>query len=332
MSKVLINRTDSIFIAGHNGMVGKAINKAFLSNGYKNILKIEKSLLDLRDQFKVNEWFKKNKPKIVIIAAAKVGGILANQRYPVEFLLDNLKIQNNIIESAWKYKSKRLLFLGSSCIYPKFANQPIKEEYLMSNSLEPTNESYAIAKIAGIKLCNALRKQYNFDCFSLLPTNLYGPGDNYDLNNSHVIPALIKKFCDAKINNINYVNCWGNGSPKREFMHVDDLAEACIFALEKFNPSENISLKAKEGDFLNYLNVGTGIDISIYDLAYKIAEIIDFKGKINWDFEKPNGTPLKRLDITKLSNLGWKHSIDLNKGLKETIDSYQKEYYPFWSV
>ena len=330
MEKIFENN-QTIFLAGASGMVGSAIKRALLkmrSNNKKvkfNLLTPTRKELDLLSSYSVQKWFASYKPTIVILAAAKVGGIVANSDYPVDFLLENIKIQTNVIESAFKQNAKRFIFLGSSCIYPKFTTQPIKEESLLDNKLEKTNESYAIAKITGLKLCEALRSQYNFDAISLMPTNLYGPGDNYDLNNSHVIPALIKKFCDAKKNNINFVNCWGNGSPKREFMHVDDLAEACIFALEKFNPNENISFKDKEGDILNYLNVGTGIDISIYDLAYKIAEIIDFKGKINWDLEKPNGTPLKRLDITKLSNLGWRHSIDLNKGLKETIDLYQNE-------
>ena len=326
MTKLLINKEDKIFIAGHNGMVGQAINRAFIAKGYKNIVKVDKSTLDLRDQFKVNKWFDENRPSIIIIAAAKVGGIFANQSYPVEFLLDNLKIQNNLIECSWKYKSKRLLFLGSSCIYPKYSDQPIKEEYLMSSKLETTNESYAIAKITGIKLCDALKKQYNFDCFSLLPTNLYGPGDNYDLKNSHVIPALIKKFCDAKINKKDNVLCWGDGSPKREFLHVDDLAEACVFTLEKFNPGILKSSDDKEYNDLNYLNVGTGIEISIYDLAYKIADIVGYKGQIKWEINKPNGTQLKRLDITKLTSLGWKYSIDLEKGLKDTIGLYLSKY------
>ena len=325
MPKNLINKNDTIFIAGHNGMVGSALNRALISKGYKKILKANKDSLDLRDQKKVEEWFEDNKPSIIIIAAAKVGGIMANQSFPVDFLLDNLKIQNNIIESAWKFNAKRLLFLGSSCIYPKYSEQPIKEEYLLSKQLEPTNEFYAIAKIAGIKLCNALRMQYDFDCFSLLPTNLYGPGDNYDLRNSHVIPALIKKFCDAKINQNELVNCWGNGIPKREFMHVDDLAEACIFSLEKFNPSDKNSFRDDNGDILNFLNVGTGKEISINQLAYKIAEIIDFKGKIYWECDKPNGTPLKRLDTSRLTSLGWKYSINLEKGLKETINCYLRK-------
>lgn len=321
INEKLIDKNDSIFIAGHNGMVGKSLHKTFLNNGYTNLLKIEKSKLDLRKEYEVSEWFRKNTPKVVIIAAAKVGGILANSLYPVDFLLDNLKIQNNIIESSWKVGVKRLLFLGSSCIYPKYATQPIKEEYLMSNELEPTNESYAIAKIAGIKLCDALRSQHDFDAFSLLPCNLYGPGDNYDLRNSHVIPALIRKLCDAKLTHKKRVICWGDGTPKREFMHVDDLSSACLFALEKFNP--NITSQNNKEITINYLNVGTGIEISILELVNNIADIIDYDGEIIWDNERPNGTPLKRLDVSRINKLGWKHSIDLNKGLRKTIKDYK---------
>ena len=320
----LINKSDSIFIAGHNGMVGKSLHKLFLKKGYKNICIVNRFSLDLRNEVEVSNWFAKNKPDIVIIAAAKVGGILANKNYPVEFLLDNLKIQNNIIENAWKQKVKRLLFLGSSCIYPKFSKQPIKEEYLLSDSLEETNENYAIAKIAGIKLCNALRNEYNFDSFSLLPCNLYGPGDNYDLSNSHVIPALINKFYQAKVNKKKKVFCWGDGTPKREFMHVEDLAEACIFSLETFNPKGTNGFLDDNGKILNYLNVGTGKEISILELANKISNIIEYDGDIIWEIDKPNGTPLKKLDITRINKLGWKYTISLDNGLKSTINDFNK--------
>ena len=267
-------------------MVGKSIYKTFKENGYANILTISREKLDLAEVDKVNKWFEENLPSVVIIAAARVGGIMANKNNPVEFLLDNLKIQNNLIEASFKNGVKRLLFLGSSCIYPKYANQPIKEESLLTGSLESSNDSYAIAKIAGIKLCEAMRRQYNFDSICLMPTNLYGPGDNYHLENSHVIPSLLRKFHDAKINNKEYVTCWGTGKPLREFLHVNDLGNACKFVLENWDPNQNLD------DFrLNFLNVGTGKDLSIRDLALLIAKITNYNGEIRWDTSKPDGTP-----------------------------------------
>ncbi len=322
----LISNSEKIFVAGHNGMVGSAICRKLQRNGYASILKESRKDLDLCDEYAVSEWFKKNNPSIVIIAAAKVGGILANENFPADFILENLKIQNNIIEQSWKNGVKRLLFLGSSCIYPKFSTQPIKEEYLLQGDLEATNKYYAIAKITGIKLCQALRKQYDFDAISLMPTNLYGPKDNYHLENSHVIPALIRKFYEAKVNNFEYVTCWGTGNPLREFLHVDDLADACIFALEEWNPSDINSPKTETGESLNYLNVGTGLEISIKNLATIISKIIGFKGEIKWDISKKDGTPRKLLNVSNINKLGWKAKINLEDGLKSTIDKFINDF------
>ena len=301
-------------------MVGKSIYKTFKENGYANILTISREKLDLAEVDKVNKWFEENLPSVVIIAAARVGGIMANKNNPVEFLLDNLKIQNNLIEASFKNGVKRLLFLGSSCIYPKYANQPIKEESLLTGSLESSNDSYAIAKIAGIKLCEAMRRQYNFDSICLMPTNLYGPGDNYHLENSHVIPSLLRKFHEAKLNNKEYVTCWGTGKPLREFLHVNDLGNACKFVLENWDPNQNLD------DFrLNFLNVGTGKDLSIRDLALLIAKITNYNGEIRWDTSKPDGTPKKLLDISRIKNLGWEPTIPLEKGLQTTYFDFCKE-------
>ena len=298
-------------------MVGKSIYKSLRESGYQNLLTISREELDLVEVEKVNKWFKKNIPSVVIIAAARVGGIMANKNNPVEFLLDNLKIQNNLIEASFKNDVKRLLFLGSSCIYPKYANQPIQEESLLTGTLESSNDSYAIAKIAGIKLCEAMRKQYNFDAICLMPTNLYGPGDNYHLENSHVIPSLLRKFHEAKIQNKEYVTCWGTGKPMREFLHVNDLGKACKFVLEDWYPDLN-----SEDFGLNFLNVGTGKDISIKDLAILIAKITSYKGEIRWDTIKPDGTPKKLLDISRITNLGWQPTISLEEGLTNTYKDF----------
>ena len=319
----LINKNDSIFVAGHKGMAGSAICNSLKKNGYKNLLLIDRSELDLLDYKEVNKWFAKNKPEVVIIAAAKVGGIEANSKYPVEFLLENLKIQNNIIENSWKNCVKRLLFLGSSCIYPKNSPQPINEESLLTSPLETTNESYALAKITGIKLCQALRAQYGFDAISLMPTNLYGPGDNYHLNDSHVLPALIRKFYEAKENKAKEVICWGSGKPLREFLHSDDLGEATVFALEKWSPSLSNAPLDKNGVPLNFLNVGTGKDISIKLLAEEIANIVNFDGEILWDESKPDGTLKKQLNVQRLKNLGWGPKISLKDGLRSTIKTFE---------
>ena len=328
----LINYQDKIFIAGSTGMVGSSIKKALLKKGYGNralggeILSPKRSELDLTNFKLLEEWIKKNKPSVVIIAAAKVGGIFANSSKPFDFILENLKIQTNLIEISWKFGVRRLLFLGSSCIYPKYAAQPIKEESLLTGLLEETNESYAIAKIAGIKLCQGLRKQYGFDAICLMPTNLYGTGDNYNLSSSHVLPALIRKFIEAKIRNESKVICWGTGSPLREFLHVNDLADACIFALERWDPSSKNAPLNINGRELNYLNVGTGKDISIRDLANLIKDLTNYKGSIVWDQSKPDGTPKKQLNIDKFSFLGWKAKISLETGLKLTIDEFSHKF------
>ncbi len=325
-----INLNEKIFIAGARGMAGSSIHRKLLKSGYGNskiggsILFPSRKELDLLDIIKVKNWFEKNKPTVVILAAAKVGGILANSNYPLDFLLENLKIQTNLIETAWQNNVKRLLFLGSSCIYPKYSKQPIKEEYLMQGILEETNESYAIAKISGLKLCESLRKQYKFDAISLMPTNLYGPGDNYHFENSHVMASLIRKFCLAKKESKKEVICWGNGSAKREFLHVDDLGDAAVFCLENWQPSLDDSPKDDNGKTLNHLNVGTGNDMSIKELANLIATLTKFNGKIIWDNSKPNGTPKKQLDISKIKGLGWKPKIEITHGLKNTIEEYMK--------
>ena len=318
-----INEKDKIFIAGSTGMVGSAIKRNFKNLFYENIklLTPSRKELDLLDSTSVKNWFVENKPTIVILAAAKVGGILANSTFPADFFLENIKIQTNVIESAWSTGVKRLIFLGSSCIYPKYAIQPIKEESLLKDILEKTNESYAIAKIAGLKLCESLRSQYDFDAISLMPTNLYGPNDNYDRENSHVMAALIRKFIVAKRENLTSVTCWGSGLVHREFMHVDDLAEAVIFCLKNWFPSEKNSPKDSLGKPLNHLNIGTGIDISIKELANKIADLTNFKGKIYWDKSKPDGTPKKLLDSSRINKLGWNAKIDLDNGIQKTIFS-----------
>jgi len=318
---MLISKKSKIFIAGHNGMVGSAIKRALHKKGYNNLLHSPRKDLNLLNFEEVKNWFNQNRPEVVILAAAKVGGIYANSNYSFDFILENLKIQNNVIENSWTYKVKRFLFLGSSCIYPKLASQPLKEEYLLSGTLEKTNESYAIAKIAGIKLCTALKNQYGFDAISLMPTNLYGKGDNYHPDNSHVLPAMIKKFYDAKIQGLKKVNCWGTGIARREFLFVDDLAEAAIFVIENISV-DNEALYDDAGDYCGILNVGVGSDISIKELAKLTASIIGFKGEIFWDSSKPDGTPRKLLDISKLKNLGWSAKTDLAKGIELTFKSY----------
>ena len=306
----LINQDDRFFVAGHRGMAGSAICRALQRSGYETLLTASRDELDLLDLQAVQHWFAENQPTVVVLAAAKVGGIHANDTYPADFLLENLKIQTNVIETAWRSGVKRLLFLGSSCIYPKFAEQPIKEESLLTGSLEPTNEWYAIAKIAGIKLCESLRKQYGFDAISLMPPNLYGPGDNYHPENSHVLPALIRRFHEAKECGAESVTCWGTGSPMREFLHVDDLGEACVFALESWAPKE---------DEIPYANVGTGVDLTIRELAESVARAVNFQGEIIWDALKPDGTPKKQLDTDRLQQIGWSATIGLKEGLRSTI-------------
>ncbi len=301
---------DKIFVAGHRGMVGSAIVRNLRSKGFDDIVLRRSNELDLRNQSAVNEFFKKEKPKYIFLAAAKVGGILANNTYRADFLYDNLMIEANVIHSAYAHGVEKLLFLGSSCIYPKLAPQPLKEEYLLTNTLEPTNEPYAIAKITGIKMCDAYRAQYGCNFISAMPTNLYGPNDNYDLNTSHVIPALIRKFITAKRTNANEAVIWGTGTPLREFLHVDDLAEACYFLMQNFNEP-------------GFLNIGTGTDITIRDVAQMIANIIGFEGNIINDTTKPDGTPRKLTDVAKINALGWRYTIDLKEGLTSVIDSVQ---------
>ena len=321
----LIKKNNRIFIAGHTGMVGSSIKRKLQQYGYNNLITPSRKELDLQDNKSVENWFRDNKPEVVILAAAKVGGIEANSKYPADFIFENLKIQTNVIENSWKNNVKRFIFLGSSCIYPKFAEQPIKESYLLSGKLEQTNEPYAISKIAGIKLCASLKIQYGFDAISLMPTNLYGPGDNYHSTNSHVMPALIKKFHEAKINNKSHVTCWGTGSPKREFLYVDDIAEAVIFVLEKVS-SDNKNLFDEDFKYSGIINIGIGKDISIKELAKLIARNFDYRGEIFWDESKPDGTPRKLLDVSKMNDLGWIAKINIESGIKLTIESFKNEF------
>ncbi|MCW1147849.1 GDP-L-fucose synthase family protein [Flavobacterium lacisediminis] len=291
-----------IYIAGHNGMVGSAIHRNLLSKGFCNIVTRSSAELDLRNTTDVATFFAQEQPEYVFLAAAKVGGIHANNIYRAEFLYDNLMIQNNIIHQSYLHNVKKLLFLGSSCIYPKLAPQPLKEEYLLTGELEPTNEPYAIAKIAGIKMCDAYRSQYNCNFISAMPTNLYGPNDNYDLQNSHVLPAMLRKFHEAKVNGESKVVLWGDGSPKREFLHVDDLAEACFFLISKYEES-------------GHINVGTGVDLPIKDLSLLVKKCVGYEGEVVWDSEKPNGTPRKLMDVSKINKMGWNASISLEEGV-----------------
>ena len=320
-----------VFIAGSSGMVGSAIKRAFLKNKKFNsnknfvILSPNRNELDLLNYNSVENWLEKNKPDIVIIAAAKVGGIYANKTQPTEFILENLKIQTNLIELSYKHNVSKLLFLGSSCIYPKLANQPIMEEELLNGQLEPTNQYYALAKIAGLKLCEALGNQNKFNAICLMPTNLYGPGDNYHPMNSHVLPALIRKITDAKKQDLKSITCWGTGKPLREFLYVDDLADACIFALEKWSPNNLNAPLDKFGNKLYWLNIGSNSEISIRNLVEKIALFVGFKGKILWDSSKPDGTPRKILDTSRMRQLGWEPKIDLDQGIKLTLKSFEKE-------
>ena len=326
-----IFQNDQFLLAGSNGMVGNAIYNSLIQNGYglkenKGIIyRPPKKDLNFFEFDNLKKWFIKYKPTVVIIAAAKVGGIFANNKYPVNYLLENLKIQNNLIECSYQFGVRRLLFLGSSCIYPKKCSQPIKEEYLLNGELEPTNQWYAIAKIAGLKLCEAYRKQYNFDAISLMPTNLYGDGDNYNYENSHVLPALIRKFEEAREKKLSSVTCWGNGDPLREFLHVRDLGEASVFCLESWDPLRKNAPKDDLGNSLNWLNVGSGEEITIKNLALEIAKFTNFKGDIIWDKSKPNGTLRKKLNTTKIRQLGWKPKINLNEGLSLAIEAYRNE-------
>jgi len=305
-----MNSYSKIYIAGHMGLVGSAIVRALKKQGYDNLILRTHSELDLLDQKATADFFKKEKPEYVFLAAAKVGGIMANKTYPADFIYQNLQIQNNIIHHSYLNGVKKLLFLGSSCIYPKLARQPIREEHLLTGELEPTNEPYAVAKIAGIKMCQTYNRQYGTNFISVMPTNLYGPNDNFDLENSHVLPAMIRKFHEAKISNQNEVVVWGTGAARREFLHVDDLADACVFLMNNYDDSEVI-------------NIGTGEDVSIKELAEMIKKITGFTGEIVWDASKPDGTPRKLLDVSRLHNLGWKHQINLPNGILSTYEFYQ---------
>ena len=323
----LISPDDKFVVFGSSGMAGSSICRALKRKGYMRILMPTRKELNLLDYSAVKNWFKLNKPNIVVIAAAKVGGIYANDKFAADFILENLKIQNNIIEISWQENVKKLLFLGSSCIYPKFSKQPISEEDLLTGILEPSNQWYALAKIAGIKLCEALKKQYNFNAISLMPTNLYGPGDNYHPMNSHVLPSLIRRFCEAKFKKQRNVICWGTGDPLREFLHVDDLGNACVYVLEKWDLFEVNSPKDLHGNPLSFLNVGTGSDISIRQLANLIANFVKYDGEIKWDKSRPDGTPKKQLDVSRINAMGWHSQISLEKGLEKTIDIFKKENY-----
>ena len=321
----LITPADRIFVAGHRGMAGSAILRALTAAGYGQLdqggalLTATRHDLDLLDPLAVQGWFSSHAPSVVVLAAAKVGGIHANATYPADFLLQNLKIQTNVIETAWRAGVRRLLFLGSSCIYPKFAEQPIFEEALLTGALEPTNEWYAIAKIAGIQLCRALRAQYGFDAISLMPTNLYGPGDNYHPSNSHVMAALIRRFRQAATDGSREVRCWGTGSPRREFLHVDDLAAAVLFCLKHWDPYAPEAPRTRDGQILEFLNVGTGVDLSIRELAELVALKAGYNGTIAWDVQRPDGTPRKLLDVSRLTALGWQASIPLEQGVESTF-------------
>ena len=311
----MIDKSEKIFVAGHRGLVGSALIRRLETEGFNNLPKRDRSQLDLGDERAVQNFFAHEKPAVVIFAAAKVGGIKANNDYPVEFLLDNLRIQNNIISSAYETGVGKLLFLGSSCIYPKFAPQPIPEAALLSGPLEPTNEAYAIAKIAGIKLCQSYAREYGANFTSAMPTNLYGPNDNFDLETSHVLAALLRKAHEAKTSGARELMVWGSGKPRREFLHVDDLASACLFLLEHYDSPEII-------------NVGCGKDISICELAELICDVVGFDGELVWDATKPDGTPRKLLDVTKLHNLGWRATIPLPDGIAQTYDWFLKNVAP----
>ena len=302
-----MDKEDKIYVAGHKGLVGSAISRRLIQSGYYNLIEKTSGELDLRDQKKADVFFKENQIDYVFLAAGKVGGIVANDNLRAEFIYDNLMIQSNVIHAAYQNKVKKLLFLGSSCIYPKYAEQPISEDSLLSGKLEPTNEPYAIAKIAGIKLCEAYRDQYGANFISIMPTNLYGPNDNYDLNNSHVLPALLRKFHEAKVSNSSSVEVWGTGKPKREFLHVDDLAEASVFLMNSYDQKAII-------------NVGTGSDISIKDLSELISEIVGYCGEIIFNTSKPDGTPKKQLNVSKLNGLGWHHKIELKDGIQKVYN------------
>ena len=311
-------KSAKIYVAGSNGMVGSAIIRTLEANGYLNIVVKSSKELDLKNQQAVHDFFNQEQPEYVFLAAAKVGGIHANNTYPATFIYDNIMIQSNVIQAAYEFNVKKLLFLGSSCIYPKFAPQPIKEEYLLTGSLEPTNEAYAIAKIAGLKMCQFYKQQYGCNFISAMPTNLFGVNDNFNLENSHVLPALLRKFIEAKQNNKQEVTIWGSGTPMREFLFVDDLAEACLFLMENYNGIETV-------------NIGTGEDVSIKELAETIMKIVGFEGSLIFDASKPDGAPRKLLDVSKINNLGWKHQTNLEEGIQKTLNWIQKNNFEMFT-
>ncbi len=306
-----MQKDSRIYIAGITGMVGSAIFRKLTELGYTNIISLPRKNLDLTNQSQVNKFFERYKPEYVFLCAAKVGGIKANNEFKADFIYENIMIQSNIINSAKQFETKKLLFLGSSCIYPKHCQQPIKEEYLLTGELEPTNDAYAIAKIAGIKMCQSFNEQYATNFISVMPTNLYGPNDNYDLNSSHVLPAMIRKFHEAKLEGKDKVEIWGTGTPKREFLYVDDLADACLYLMKNYSGSDII-------------NIGTGQDVTIAELAYGVSKVVGYEGKIYFNTEMPDGTPRKLLDVSKLKNLGWEYKTNLKEGIEKTYIDYVK--------
>lgn len=313
-----MNLNSKIYIAGHRGMVGSAIMRNLQKKGYTNFVTRSSAELDLRNQQAVAEFFEKEKPEYVFLAAAKVGGIQANNVYRADFIYENLMIQNNVIHQAYLNQVKKLMFLGSSCIYPKMAPQPLREDYLLTGLLEDTNEPYAIAKIAGIKMCESYKRQYGCNFISVMPTNMYGPNDNYNLSNSHVLPALIRKFHDAKENNAPFVEMWGTGTPMREFLHADDLGDACVFLMKNYDGEQ-------------FVNIGSGTDLTIKDLALLIRDIVGYKGEIKHDLSKPDGTPRKLMDVSYIHSLGWKHSIELPEGIRQVYEDFKnKEGVKVW--
>ncbi len=305
----MMKKDAKIYIAGHRGMVGSAIERNLVAQGYTNIITRTSKELDLRRQAEVEAFFETEKPEYVILAAAKVGGIIANSRHLADFMYDNMILEMNVINAAWKNECKKLLFLGSSCIYPRMAEQPMKEECLLTSALEPTNEAYALAKISGLKYCEYLNRQYNTDFISAMPTNLYGPNDNYHPEHSHVLPALIRRFHEAKENGLESVTCWGSGTPLREFLYVDDLADACVYLMNNYSGNETV-------------NLGTGKELSIKELTELVAKVVGYEGIIQWDTEKPDGTPRKLLDVSKLEGLGWKYQTELEEGIRLSYEDF----------
>jgi GDP-L-fucose synthase len=308
-----MKKDSKIYVAGHRGLVGSAIVRNLKEKGYTNIIGRTHSEVDLKNQTSVKKFFEEERPEYVFLAAAKVGGINANNTAPADFIYENLEIQNNVIKAAFDFKVKKLLFLGSSCIYPKMCPQPIKEEYLLSGYLEPTNEAYALAKISGLKMCQFFKRQYGANFISCMPTNLYGPNDNFDLNSSHVMPALIRKFHEAKNNKEAFVEVWGTGKPLREFLYVDDMADGCVFLMENYDGQEHV-------------NIGTGKEVTIRELAEMIKEVVGFEGELRFNTEKPDGTPRKLLDVSKLESLGWKYKVELKEGIKSAYDWFNDNY------